>query len=323
MDNKIIQVTTYPFGTCNPESRLVLARTKYEIRYNPYERRLEPGEVGDLLTGVHGVVAGTEPYTREVIERCSNLEVISRVGVGLDNIDFQACKSNDVIVTYTPDAPADGVADLTVAQIINLLRGIYLSNNSVRDGFWNRIIGKLISEVKIGVLGVGRIGKRVIKRLSVFGANIYGCDVKPDYDFGKKYNIKWLNKEDIFKTCDLITIHIPMNKKNYHCVGFEEMSRMKVGSFLINTSRGPIVDESALVCLLQNQHLGGVALDVFEKEPYEGPLVNFDNVIFTAHIGASANYCRYKMELEAAIDCVRVLSGQEPVNMVTEEVLDE
>ena len=323
MENKIVQVTTFPFGVCNPEPSLLLRSTGFEVRYNPFERRLRPEEVSDLTTEAHGIIAGTEPYTEKVIKRCKKLKVISRVGVGLDNVDLRACKDRGVIVTYTPDPPAEGVADLTVGQIVNLLRGIYRSNESVKSGFWDRIIGRLISEVKIGVLGVGRIGKRVVKRLEAFGAEVYGCDIKPDYAFGKAYNLKWVSKEKLFEICDLVTVHIPMSKTNYHCVGFEEMSRMKLGSFLVNTSRGPVVDESALLSLLQNHHLGGVALDVFEKEPYEGPLVNFENVIFTAHIGASASHCRYKMELGAAQDCIKVLSGKKPDNMVTEDMLNE
>jgi len=322
MADKIIQVTTHPFGACNPEPRQVLESSDLLVRYNPYGRRLVPDEVGDIVMDSHGIIAGTEPYTRDIIENCSNLKVIARAGVGLDNVDFQACEENNVVVTYTPDAPADGVADLVVAQIINLLRGIYTSNESVRNGFWKRIMGKLISEVKIGVLGVGRIGRRVIMRLSGFGANVYACDLFPDLKFGKEYNVKWLSKQDLFATCDLVTIHIPMNKMNHHCVSYEEMSMMKPNAFLINTSRGPIVDEASLISLLQNKHLGGVALDVFEKEPYEGRLTEFDNVIFTAHIGSSANRCRYKIELGAATDCIKVLLGQKPDNMVTREMIE-
>ena len=323
MEDKIIQVTTYPFGACDSKSSAVLESTGYEIRYNPFGRRLKPDEVKEIVRDADGIIAGTEPYTQDVIEHCTNLQVLSRVGIGLDNVDFKACQANDVIVTYTPDAPSDGVADLTVAQIINLLRSIYISNDSVRQGFWKRIIGKLVSEVDIGVLGVGRIGKRVISRLSAFGPTIYACDIKPDREFGKQYNLQWVDKDKLFAACDLVTVHIPMNKSNYHCISYEELSRMKEGAFLINTSRGPIVDETALLSHMQNQHLGGVALDVFENEPYEGPLVEFENVIFTAHIGASAKACRFKMELEAAQDCLRVLKGEKPVNPVMEDLFDE
>jgi D-3-phosphoglycerate dehydrogenase len=286
------------------------------IRYNPYGRRLLPEEVGELVADCWGIIAGTEPYTREIIENCPNLKVISRVGVGYDNVDLDACQEKGVMVTYTPVAPADGVADLTVGQIVNLLRGVYISNKSVRDGYWKRIMGKLVSEVKIGVLGVGRIGKRVIRRLKGFDADIYASDIEPDLAFGEEYGIRWIDKQELFSSCDLVTVHIPMNDANYHFVSYEELSSMKSGAYLINTSRGPILDEQPLISMLQNNHLGGVALDVFEKEPYEGKLTEFENVIFTAHIGASANRSRFNMELGAALNCIKALNGEEPDNIL-------
>jgi len=316
---KKIFVATYPFGLCGEEPIKVLNSTEdIEIVYNSLGRRLESGEVGDLLCDAHGVIAGTEPYTVEELDKAENLEVISRVGVGLDNVDFQACRDRGITVTFTPEPPADSVADLTIAQMVNLLRGVYHSDRSVHKGLWDRVVGYLVSEVKIGILGVGRIGTRVIKRLKPFGANVYACDTNPNYAFGKQYGVKWVEKNELFEICDLVSIHIPMNEANRSCVGFKELSRMKEGSFLINTARGPIIDEQALESIMINKHLGGVALDVFWDEPYRGTLTQFDNVILTAHLGGSAHYSRYLMELGAAIDCVKVLHGLEPDNLAVE-----
>lgn len=316
---KKIFVATYPFGLCGKEPVKVLEAAKdIEVIYNSLGRRLEPGEVGDLLCDVHGVIAGTEPYTAEELDKAKNLEVLSRVGVGLDNVDFQACRDRRITITFTPEAPADSVADLTIAQMINLLRGVYSSNQAVHMGLWDRVVGYLISEVKIGIFGVSRIGTRIIRRLEPFDANVYACDIRPNYAFGKQYNVNWVDKEKLFGICDLVSIHIPMNETNRGCVGFKELSSMKDGAFLINTARGPIIDEIALESILINKHLGGVALDVFWDEPYRGPLTKFDNVILTAHIGGSANHSRYLMELGAAIDCVKVLQGLEPDNLAVE-----
>jgi D-3-phosphoglycerate dehydrogenase len=314
--NYNILIATHPFGLCGDKHVKMLEETGWNIIYNSLGRRLSGNEVKSMLSSVHAVIAGTEPYTQETIKFANNLKVISRVGVGLDNIDFNACREKNIVVTYTPEAPADGVADLTVSQIINLLRGILISDKSVRDGKWNRILGKLVSEVKIGVMGAGRIGGRVINRLKSFGgSNIYVCDiVKKDIN-----NVIWVSKEEMFKTCDVVTIHIPLNKNNYHCVGFKEMSSMKGGSFIVNTSRGPVIDETAIESLLYNRHLGGAAIDVFEKEPYSGVLKEFDNVILTAHIGASAYRSRFMMEYEAVEDCVRVLNGETPLRIAVED----
>jgi len=321
MSETIVQVTTHPFGRCGDEPRLVLERNGWTVRYNPHGRRLKAGEVAELVADAHGVVAGTEPYTREVIEAARDLRVIARVGVGIDNVDFEACRERSVTVTYTPEAPADGVAELTVAHILNLLRRVHDSDRSVREGAWNRYLGFLVREVKIGVLGVGRIGKRVIRLLQPFQPRLYGCDLEPDVEFGRQYGLTWLSRAELFQTCDLVTVHVPMNERNRHLVSYPELQSMRRGSFLVNTSRGPVVDEKALVEALSWKYLGGAALDVFETEPYEGPLTRFDNVVLTAHMGASARRSRYLMELGAAQDCARVLSGQAPLNAVPEEAV--
>jgi D-3-phosphoglycerate dehydrogenase len=315
----IIQVTTHPFGACGDRPRRVLEGLGGEVRYNPYGRRLKPHEVADLVGDCHGVVAGTEPYTREVIEGAPDLKVIARVGVGFDNVDFEACRERGVLVTFTPEAPADAVAELTVCQIINLLRKVHDSDKSVREGAWNRYLGHLVREVKIGVLGVGRIGKRVVRLLQPFQPQVFGCDLAPDLEFGRQYNVTWMSRDELFRTCDLVTVHVPFNEMNRGLVGYEQLQAMPRGGYVINASRGKIVDEKALVEGLSWRHLGGAAIDVFENEPYDGPLTRFDNVVLTAHMGASARRSRFLMELGAAEDCVRVLSGQAPLSPVTDE----
>jgi D-3-phosphoglycerate dehydrogenase len=323
MAKKIVQVMTHPFGASGDKPRRVLEGQGWEIRYNPYERRLKSNEVPGLVRDAHGIIAGTEQYTPEVMEAAKNLRVISRVGVGLDNIPFDICRDRDIAVTFTPEAPADGAAELTVGQILNLLRKTHESDKSIREGAWNRYLGFLIREVKIGVLGVGRIGKRVVKLLSSFQPELFGCDLKPDIEFGEEHNLRWVAKEELFERCHLVTIHVPLNKTNYHLVGAAEMEKMPPGSCLVNLARGGIVDEASLIEALKSRQLSGAAIDVFEDEPYEGPLTRFENVILTAHMGASAHQSRYLMELGAAEDCVRVLSGESPVSPVTEADLDD
>ncbi len=312
---KNILIATYPFGLCGDLPVKLLEGTGCNIKYNSLGRRLKGNEVKEMLKGVSAVIAGTEPYNRDTIRYAENLEVISRVGIGLDSIDFLACKEKNVKVVYTPEAPSDSVADLTVAQIFNLLRGIHISNKSVKDGRWKRILGISIKQIKIGVLGVGRIGSRVINRLKPFGANILAYDINPN---GMK-GIEWVDKDTLFKESDLISIHIPLNDRNYHFVGLNELSMMKGGSYLINTSRGSVLNEKDLESCVLNNHLAGVALDVFEEEPYEGVLKELDNVILTAHIGASDRRSRYLMELGAVENCIKILNGEIPEDIVTEK----
>jgi D-3-phosphoglycerate dehydrogenase len=273
---------------------------------------LKTGEIAGLIQDVDAVIAGTEPYTREILQRANRLKVISRVGIGLDNVDMEACKELGISVTYTPEAPSQAVAELTVCNIINLSRHVLSSDRSVRETTWNRHLGVLLEELTIGVVGVGRIGKRVCMLLQPFHTKIRACDLEPDFQFGKEYGLEWATKNELFQGSDLVTLHIPYHARNHHFVDRETIARMKTGGYLINTSRGGIVDEEALTDALLQKHLSGAALDVFEKEPYEGILAQLDNVILTAHIGASARASRFLMELGAAEDCIRVLKGEKP-----------
>ncbi len=314
-----IFIATHPFGKADQKPLELLEATGWEITRNPYGRRLKAGEVGELVEGNDAVIAGTEPYTADVLQNSKRLKVISRVGIGVDSVDLEACKKLGIAVTYTPDAPSQAVAELTVGNIINLSRYILSSDRSVREGAWNRYMGLLLKEMSIGIVGVGRVGKRVCKLLQAFNPNILLCDVEPDFEFGKKFELRWVSKEQLFSQANLVTLHIPYNKRNHHYVDRKTISMMKTGSCLINTSRGPVVDEEALTDALLQRHLGGAALDVFEKEPYEGLLAKLDNVILTAHIGASARAARFLMELGAAEDCIRVLKGEKPKHEVPKE----
>jgi D-3-phosphoglycerate dehydrogenase len=308
-----ILIATYPFGETGRRPFEILEATGWELVANPYKRRLKAGEVVKHLPDVDAVIAGTEPYTAETLAGASRLKVICRVGIGLDNVDLDYCKRRGIMVTYTPEAPSDGVAELTVANILNLLRHIHESDRSVREQAWNRIMGLLVREVTIGILGVGRIGRRVIRLLEPFGAKILACDAEAGAR-GQSLpgSVTWCDVDRLLAESDIVSIHIPLNQKNQQFISRLRISRMKTGAMLINTSRGGVIDEEALVDALQQRHLGGAALDVFEKEPYDGSLIRMNNVVLTAHIGASARESRYLMELGAAEDCVRVLTGKVP-----------
>lgn len=324
MERTRVLIATSPFGKSGNRPLKLLEETGWEIVKNPYGRRLRANEVFDLIQDVDAVIAGTEPYPVEKLKDSNNrLKVIARVGIGLDNVDLRGCNTRGIKVTYTPEAPSQAVAELTVANILNLSRFVLQSDKSVRAGAWNRYLGKLVKEITIGVVGVGRIGKRLIILLSPFEPTIIATEIAPDQKFSEQYGFKWVNKEELFRKADVVTVHIPYNKKNHYYVDRYTLALMKTGSMLINTSRGGIVDEEALNDALLQHHLGGVALDVFKSEPYEGPLTQHENVIFTAHMGASANESRYYMELGAVEDCIRVLKGETPVHDAYLENLDD
>jgi D-3-phosphoglycerate dehydrogenase len=301
-------IATHPFGKAGKKPLNLLKSSGWELIFNPLGRRLKESEVSEYIQDVDAIIAGTEPYPVNAL-KTSRLKVISRVGIGLDNVPLDYCNKNGIMVTYTPDAPSQAVAELTLANIINLSRNILSSDHSVREGAWNRYMGHLLEELTIGIIGVGRIGKRVCRLLEPFHTNIIAHDTEPDIAFGKSINLNWVDKEEILKVSDLISLHIPYNTKNHHYIDRKALSIMKTGTFVVNTSRGAIVDEIALLDALLQKHIAGAALDVFENEPYEGPFTQFDNVILTAHMGASAKWSRYLMELGAAEDCINALHG--------------
>ena len=307
-----ILTSTYPFGKTGRKPLDILEETGWEIIHNSYGRRLKANEVINIIQDVDAVVAGTEPYDAETLKNAKNLKVIARVGIGLDSVDLKYCKENNIQVTYTPDAPSQGVAELTVANILNLLRHIHESDRSVRENAWNRLMGKLVKEVTIGIIGVGRIGSKVIKLLEPFRPTIIANDIDPDVHAIKMPCTRWCSIDEILAKSDLITVHIPMSGKNSDFIDRERIAQMKTGALLINTSRGGILDEDALKDALLQKHLGGAALDVYKNEPYRGLLTKMDNVILTAHIAASARASRYLMELGAAEDCIRVLNNEQP-----------
>lgn len=318
-----IEVMTWPFGQSNEEPRRILEKSGYEVSYNESGKRLSHDEFAVRAMMADGIVAGTEKYSDRLLAECHNLKVISRVGIGTDNVDLERCDKLGIVVTWTPEAPSDGVAELTIAHILGLLRDTHKADRLIRSGGWNRFTGSLIRNKKIGVLGVGRIGRRVVWLLQSFGADIYGCDLKQDEvsDWVSGCNITWLSIDKLFATCDLVTIHVPLNERNYHLVGMKELMLMKPGSFLVNTSRGPIVDEAIVLGALEPSHyLAGYATDVYDKEPYEGLLTKYNNTILTAHMGSCTKESRYLMEVRAAEDCVRVLQGKEPLRPVPMEL---
>jgi len=264
---------------------------------------------------VEGIIAGTEEYDKDTLQLMPNLKVISRMGVGYDAINLKYCKSHNIKVTYTPYAATKSVAELALAHILTLSRNLHLANLSMHRSGWNKYYGKQLSEISIGVLGTGRIGGLVLYHLSNLGiGQLFACDIKPDIEKVLKYSdVKWLDINELFYNCDLITIHIPLSKKNHHLVDNTLLGIMKKDSMLVNTSRGPIINERDLSQSLTNKTLSGIALDVFEDEPYCGKFTELDNVILSSHMGSMTLEARHRMENESVDDCLRVLDNKKPI----------
>jgi len=307
-----VLITTVPFAT---EDRLpldLLEREKIEYVINPLNKKLTESELLSLNDNYDVIIAGTEPITDKVINSFKNLKFISRVGIGLDSVDLISCRRKGILVSYTPDAPSKAVAELTVSLSISLLRKVQLSNLRMHNGHWNRYYGKRLSECIVGIIGVGRIGSQLIQNLSGFGCKkILLNDLNPSSDIDRQHkNIYWTSKEAIYRESDVITLHVPLTKKTHNLINLKEIKTMKKDVVLINTSRGGIINESDLINALSNNLISGAAIDVFEEEPYFGPLCNIENCILTSHMGSMSFDCRTKMEIEATEEAIRFCKSQ-------------
>jgi len=291
----------------------LLKDAEIEVVMNPYGRVIKEDEMVELIKDMDGIIVGIDPITKRVIDNASKLKVISKYGVGVDNIDLESAKERNIVVTNTPNANSNAVAELTVGLIISVLRNIPLSDRRVREKKWDRFIGYELYGKTLGVIGTGSIGKRVIKLLRGFDLNILCYDKFPDYEWAEKENVKYVNFDELLKRSDIITIHIPLTEETRHLISERELSLMKKTAVIINTSRGGIINERDLYKFLKEGKIYGAGLDVLEDEPPQNsPLIELDNVVITSHIGAHTQESIENMAFIAIDNLISVLKGKEP-----------
>lgn len=304
MKRKVL-ITTSSFGQFSGAVLEKLKSNDFEVISNPYERKLTEDELSNLLQKEKpkGLIAGTEPITAKVLKDSAEyLGVISRVGSGWDNIDHMVAKSLGIKVYRTPDAATQTVAELTLGLILSLLRKINQMDCELKAGLWKKRMGNLLQGKKVGIVGFGRIGRRLAQLLVPFKVEIGYYDIIKigDSHLGKKMSLNNLLAES-----DIVTLHISASANNTLIFDESRLKLMKKGAWLINASRGGLVDEGALYKALSSGDLSGAALDVFESEPYKGPLASLSNVILTPHIGSYAREARMRMETEAVDNLIK------------------
>jgi D-3-phosphoglycerate dehydrogenase len=312
MKKKII-VTTYPFGSTNDLPCRQLE--SFDVRYNDLLRKYTRDELVERLFDFQPdiIIAGTELYDKDLIDGLTNLKMIARVGIGLDSIPIDYCREKGISVTYTPDAPSNAVAELTICQMINMLRHVSKVGQDIADGNWSRYIGKELRSCEVGVIGCGRIGKLVVEKLS---------GLKPrrifvnDIDHSKAEGLarsEFETKGQILSTCDVVTIHIPYSDINHNYISASEFEMMKPDVKIINMSRGGIINEQALLEFLIANPDSAAAVDTFVEEPYVGALINQENAYLTPHLGSCSEKSRFNMEMGAAEDVCNFIEGK-PLN---------
>ncbi len=296
-----IAISTTSFGIYSNFPLELCRKNGFEAVINPHGRKIKPDELVEFAKDAIGLIAGTEDISKRELLKMPSLKVISRCGVGLENIDLVAAKKLKIKVFNTPDTPTLAVAELTIGLFLNLLRRISEINKDMHVGRWQKKMGNLLSEKKIGIIGFGRIGKKVAELLKPFN-----CEIAYTDPFVERGSLEFssLSKEDLLQWADVVSIHVSTKDR---ILGEKELRLMKKGAWLINVSRGEILDEDALYRVLKEEYLSGAALDVFEREPYKGPLQDLDNVILTSHIGSYAKETRIQMEIEATQNLLKGL----------------
>lgn len=293
-----VLITTSSFNVAAVESLALLRQAGYEIVTNPHGRKLSEDEAAALLgDDVVGMVAGTEPLTRRVLSGARGLKLVSRCGIGLDSVDLAAAAELGIEVTNTPDAPSAAVAELTLGLMLDQLRRISQADRQIRAGQWKPLMGGLLAARTVGIVGYGRIGRKVARLAQAFGARVLATDaagVAPD-GIAEASAL-----EPLLAQADIVTLHMPSPKSAGHFLDAARLGMMKRGAVLVNTARGGLVDEAALAQAIRDGRLGGAALDTYEKEPYIGPLAELPQVVLTAHMGSYAEESRGIMEREAA-----------------------
>ena len=275
-----------------------LIKEGLQIVSNPFQRKMSEDEILTLLgEDTIGLLAGIEPLTKKVLTSAQGLKVIARCGAGLDSVDLDAARQCNILVSNTPEAPAQAVSELTIGLILSVLRQIGSTHRLIQNGQWPRTQGHLLAAQTVGIIGLGHIGRRVAALCLAFGAKVIAHD---SYIQQTHLDIPLFSFDQLIKEADVISLHISYSHNTHHLIDADTLNHMKPGAVLINAARGGLIDEHALVEALTAGHIAGAALDVFEQEPYQGPLLNCDNVVMTSHIGSLAKESRQRMELEAA-----------------------
>lgn len=299
-----LAITTSSFVMDNPLI-VRIEEAGWDIVRNPFGRRMTEGEVSELLqkSEAKAMIAGVEPLTADVFDANPQLEVISRCGSGLDSVDVPAAEVRGITIHRTPEAPAEAVAELTISLAIAVLRRVGEADRLMRAGEWHALMGRSLGRSRVGIVGLGHVGSRVAKVASVLGAQVGYTDAYVGTDEYRRFH----TLSELAEWTDVLTIHLPHDEDTHHIVDRRILESLGTNGIVVNTARGGLVDEQALYDVLDEGLIAGAALDVFEEEPYKGPLTEFPNVILTCHMGSYARQVRGVMETEALRNAMRTL----------------
>lgn len=294
------------FAKANYLPQKMLEDAGIEVIQNPFSRRLTEDEILKHLVGVDGLIAGLEPLNRKVLSKHPQLRAIARVGIGMDNVDLEAAKEFGIKVSNTPEGPTNAVAEMALAALLAIGRNIIAANTALHHKQWEKEIGFGIEGLNVLIIGYGRIGRRFADHLRYFSANILVVDPYIE-DVSLNHGEVRTSLSEGLALADVVSIHVPGNAQ---ILGPDEFSKMKDGVILLNSARGPAVNEDALISALEQKRVAGGWLDAYWEEPYTGKLTGFPQMILTPHMGTYSRQCRLAMETKAVENLLRDLRVQ-------------
>jgi len=289
-----------------------LRNAGWQIEFSPYRPDRTDTELAEVIRGADAVVAGTDPFTERAFAGADRLKLIARVGVGHDAIHTEAATRRDIAVTITVGVNNDAVADFAMTLIMALGRQLLPNHESVRTGGWKRAIGTDIWGKTIGIIGTGLIGRGVARRAHGFNMRILARDLYPDASIQEQYGARYVELDELLQASDFVTLHVTLNPHTRHMIGARQFALMKPSAYIVNTCRGPVIDEAAMIDALQTGGIAGAGLDVFEREPPVGsPLLTLPNVVLAPHVAGISQESQRGMADMAYAEVLR-LARNEP-----------
>ncbi|WP_434637969.1 phosphoglycerate dehydrogenase [Sulfurimonas sp. NW7] len=284
--NKILQEEVYKYF---PEAKL-----------NLDGKRFNQDDLIEYIKDAEALIVGLEPVNEEVLHHCKNLKIISKYGVGLNNIDKKACKKRGIAIGWTGGVNRLSVAEMALGFMLMFSRNLFMTTNELKSGVWNKSGGFQLSGKTVGIVGVGYIGKELVRLLKPFGCKILVNDIINQDEYYTQNDLIEVSKEELYRESDFITVHTPQDESTYNFITLNEMKMMKKTAYLLNTARGGLINENDLKYALKNGIIAGAAIDAYvEEPPTDKEFLELPNLICTPHIGGNAKEAVEAMGMSA------------------------
>ena len=315
---KKVLVTATNYSTYCSAAKALLEENGVEVIENPYGRPMPRDELLTVVGDIDGAVVGVDTWNEKIFAHAPKLRAMARFGVGVDNIDLAAAKAHGIQVTNAKGMNSNPVAELTVGLILSTLRNVPAFNASIREGKWDRFMGRDLAGMTVGLLGFGDIAQRVAKKLSGFDVSICAYDLYPNLEKARELNVEMVSMEETLHRADVVCMHLPSLPSTHHIMDAQTFGMMKDGSYFINTARGALVDETALAQALRSGKLTAAAIDVFDQEPVrrDNPLFALPNLFATPHTAAETYDTYHNVGLATARQLLDVFAGKKPNNLL-------